>query len=390
MSLERAKAAPLTVYLKMKMNGDPGFLDLLLPYYQNIRSLSVVRPVPVEQLTRALPNFFKSMPSLRSLTLEAGDWGQHIDPLDFSAAHTLKELSLHSVPLYPSILNFRTLTKFSLVDYHFDLHLDVLLGFLEQNQSLESATLCIGFGQPSLHNSQRQTPIENRLLHLSINCDETAAGRALISNIALQRGAALEIRCRRPEISLTAMLSGVSIAHLRNLSSPTFMEYQTFPRAIRLVGPDGSFSYSGIYSSEGTFRDFPVLPLDNIRELRLKHRASRAPTELHLLPSHSLEVLVINSTDSRPISTLLPLPDSISSSLKTLALLDCTITENFMTELVRFASRREKHTSASLHRFVIAYSSNDQLPSEASITRLRRHVAVVEVMEGRELPKDLL
>jgi len=386
LSLERAKAAPLTIYLSM--SGDTGFLDLLLPHHQNIRSLSFAKPVPVEKLTRALPNFFKSMPSLRSLTLEAGSWSQHIDPLDFSAAHALKELSLHSIPLYPSILNLRTLTKFSLVDYYFNLHLDILLGFLEQNHSLQSATLCIGFMQPPLRRSQRQTPIENRLLHLSISCDETADGRALISNIALRSGAALKINYRHPEVTLTAMLSGVSMAHLRNLSSPTFMEYQTFPRVIRLAGPDGSFSYSGTYSSEGTFREFPLLPLDSIRDIHLKYRKSWVPTELHLSSFPSLEVLVIDGTDSRiPLSTVLP--DSASSSLKTLAFLNCAITEDFMGELVRFASRREKRIPALLHRVVIIDSSDERLPSVASIARLRKYVPVVEVMDGRELPKDV-
>jgi len=378
-----------------KLNGDPRFLDLLLPHHQNIGSLSVVRPTTIEEVTRALPKFSKSMPNLRSLTLWApgeANWSQHIDPLDFSAAHTLKDLTLHKIPLYPSILSLRTLTKFTLADSHFGFHVDTLLDFLEQNYLLESVTLCIRFVEPSLRHSQRQTPIWNRLRHLSIICSEPAAdGRALISNIALQRGAALEVQCDYREVSLTAMLSGVSRTHLRNLSSPTFMEYEISPRSIRLVGPDGSFSYHhGTYSpGEGTFKEFPLLPLDNIREVRLKYRKSWDPTELHLLSYPSLEVLVISSTGSGPLSSLFPLPDSISPSLKTLALLDCAITESFMTALAQFASRREKRASTSLRRVVIVYSSSNQLPKEVSIAQLRRHVPVVEIMEGRELPKDL-
>jgi len=392
LSLERAKAAPLTIYLNMiKLRNDPGFLDLLLPHHQNIISLSVVRPATVEELTWALPNLSKSMPNLRSLTIWGpgeADWNQHIDPLDFSAAHALKDLTLHNIPLYPSILNLGTLTELSLAYNRFDFHLDTLLDFLEQNYLLESAKLCIGFAQPSLRHSQRQTPVGNRLLHLSIICAEAADGRALISNIALQRGATLEIHYDHPKETLTTMLSGVSMTHLRNLSSPTLMEYQTYRRTIRLVGPDGSFLYGNTYSLEDTFPEFPLLPLDNIREIRLKCDNPWVPEELHRLTFPSLEVLVISSTGSRHLDTTL-FPDSISLSLKTLAFLNCNITESFMAALTWFASRREKHTSASLRRVVIVCSLNYQLPSEASIAKLRRHVPVVEVIEGRELPKDL-
>jgi len=84
------------------------------------------------------------------------------------------------------------------------------------------------------------------------------------------------------------------------------------------------------------------------------------------------------------------LPDPTSaSSLKTLALLDCSVTEGYMAELAQSTSNRRDTTSASLRRVVIVNLSNNKLPSVASIARLRKYVPVVEVMEGEELPKDL-
>jgi len=75
---------------------------------------------------------------------------------------------------------------------------------------------------------------------------------------------------------------------------------------------------------------------------------------------------------------------------KALAFMACIITEGFMAELAQFASDRKNATSAPLHRVVIVNSSNEQLPTIVLIERLRKHVAVVEVMEGRKLPENVL
>jgi len=40
---------------------------------------------------------------------------------------------MSNIPLYPSTVNVRTLTEFTLLDHHFDLHLGSLLDFLEEN-----------------------------------------------------------------------------------------------------------------------------------------------------------------------------------------------------------------------------------------------------------------
>jgi len=396
LSLERAKAAPLAIHLEpYRLNGDRGFLDglfpyhqntgfpdLLLPYHRNIGSLSVTRTT-VKEFTWALPDSFKPMPNLRSLKLVGAgqdDWAQMTDPFDFSA-HTLRELSLCNIPLYPSFLSLRSLTELELVTHDLDLHLDALLDFLEENPSLESVNLNIRFAEHSVRHSRRQDPIGNRLKRLSISCCSTDL-RALLSAIALRRGAALEIHGGW----LVDILSGLSVPHLRNPSSPTFMEYRTGSGAIRLVGPEGSFTYGGGgYGSGDTFREFPLLPLDNIREFRFIGRELQVPEELHQLTFPSLEVLVIRANSGPPV-----FPDSIPPSLKTLAFLNCFILGGFMDELTRFASRRVEHTLAPLQRVVIVCSSDDRHPSEASIAGLRRHVPVVEVIKGRGLPKDML
>lgn len=182
------------------------------------------------------------MPNLQSLRIakpRGPDPRQPNDPLDFSA-HTLRYLSLYNIPLYPSILSLRTLIEFPILHSRIDLHLDTILGFLEESHSLESASLDIAFTKPSLRRSRRQTPAGNRLRHLAISYKHAVDGQAQISNIALRRGTTLEIHSG--DIGgLTDILFGVSITHLSNLSSAISMEYISHNGTIRLLGPHGSF-----------------------------------------------------------------------------------------------------------------------------------------------------
>ena len=55
----------------------------------------------------------------------------------------LKHLSLMAIPLYPPFLRLRTLADLTLLNYRSNLHLDIILDFLEENRSLECATLNI-------------------------------------------------------------------------------------------------------------------------------------------------------------------------------------------------------------------------------------------------------
>lgn len=391
LSLKRAKAAPLTI--RLDLGGlTRKFLDILLPHFQNTVSFTCINLSNIGDLTRLL-NFPKSMPNLRSLSLTNPRYGdpmsQPVDPFDFSAHTALRELSLCNIPLVPSILSLRTLTKFSLLNHNFRLHIDILLDLLEENRALESASLRIRFAKPSLCHSQRRAPIGNKLQHLSISSDNTGNIRALISGIALRGGGTLEIVHAGMNAELTSILSGVSLTHLPNLSfPPTIMEYGPFPRSIRLLGPGGSFSYKGLVNTECAFGEFPLLPLTNIRELRLECHGPWILRQFRLSSFPSLEVLAVDGTSK--VSLLSPvLPDPATSpSLKTLAFLDCVIKEEFMAQLAKVAFYRKNSPSTPLRRVIIINSEGD-LPAATSIEQLRKHVSVVEVLEGRGFPKDL-
>ncbi|KAF9784678.1 hypothetical protein BJ322DRAFT_861509 [Thelephora terrestris] len=424
LSLERAKSAPLDVFLDLDsgkefnyFDSDVGLdvdvtLDFLLPHAHNVAFLNCFGFASIE-LTKALPNFPKSMPNLRYLTLtgngmDAQDRSRASDPFDFST-HTLRELSLEYFPLLPSFLSLRTLTKFELRGPCTNLHVDTILGFLERNRSLEHAIFCVDF-EDSLRRSQRQTLAKTTLKSLLIYCYKGRDVKPLVSNLALRKGAALEI-LDFGSGGLTRLLSGISTNHLPGLSSPFSMEYQIFPRKIRLLCSDGSLSYTSSWTSDGHTpfgEEFPLLQLADVRELRLKFYGpcffSQSPLlpfpPLYHLPSFpSLEILVIDgsidddsiSSIGGPIklslSTMLPHLTS-SPSLQTLAFLDCSITEDFMGELARVALDRKNHTSASLRRVVIV-NSTGRFPPAGSVGRLKKCVSIVEVLEGKELPKDL-
>ena len=399
LNLERSKAAPLEIELNMRIR-DRGFFDILLPHIKNAGSLSVHGFSSVEELTQVLPNFPRSTPNLRSLTLRAAytktERNQSIAVFE-SLTSTLRYLSLNHFHLYPSFLHLRSLTELELSNFRLNLPLDTLLNFLKENRSLETATLSIGFAEPSLRSSRLATAIENRLRCLSIRCDEALDGRALVSSIVLQRGARLEIDHRSSNATLSGILSGVPATNLSNLSSPTFMECQSYCRLIRLLGPHGVFSFKCLHGPEDPFAEFPLLPLTltTIREFRLVHRRSERalsplkPTVFQPSFFPALETLAVNceTSVSYLFSVLFSNPSS-PPSLKTLAFFDCNLTEDFMEELMRFASSRKNTTSARLHRVVIV-NSKGKLPGFASIDALGKHVPVVDVRMSKELPKDL-
>jgi len=244
-SLERAKAAPLKICLDMEAIEDHRRLwhNIIKPSFKNAETLVVsLIPTP-EDFTEMFPNFPKSMPNLRTLSLEMSDecWDPSFDALE-PPAHTLEDLSLTDVHLSPFLLKLRTLTTLTLHHCQFDLPLDTLLDFLEGNCSLTSANLHINFIEPSLRSSKRQVMKENQLRYLSIGYGNPMDAQALISNIPLQRGAHLEILSNY-NVWLTDIFSGIPTAHLLNLPSPTFMRYSSYQMDIRLDGPNGTFSF---------------------------------------------------------------------------------------------------------------------------------------------------
>lgn len=399
LSLKRSKGAPLELRLNMlQVRSNPGFSDLLLPHTRNTRILDIDSILTIEELTQEFPNFLQSMPNLRSLELwrkdTTGGWDPSIDPFE-PLPHALRSLSLFSIHLYPSFLRLTALTKLLLHNKQFNLHVDALLDFLEENRSLESADLEIRFSESSLRNSQRGSVVVNRLQLLSITCADAEDARALSSNIALRRGAHLEISCRHPYVELNDILSGVSTAHHSNLCSPTFLEYRSNPREIQLHGPNGRFSYIRFLGAGNPFGELSLFPLTSIRELRL---ACGMPPWEQLPPTPyifgwslpALEVLAIerNTSISRFLSPLFLDPSS-TRSLKILAFLNCAITDEFIEgELTRFADDRKKSASTWLHRVVVV-SGEGRFPSIDSIHVLQRHVAVVEMWMGNTLPTDL-
>jgi hypothetical protein len=391
LSLGRVKAVPLTIHLDLdRLKREPRVLSLLVPQLENIQHLLSSGFYTIEELTQPLSYSHESMPNLRSLVLtrsSQADWSRHTDPFDFPADSTLRELSLSSVPLFPSILSLRILTKFSLFDQHVKLHVDTLLSFLEENQSLEDVALAIEFAEHSLRCSQRQTLVGNTLQRLSISdCSAWTTG-ALVSSIPLQKGATLEIR--HDKISgpaLASVFSGVSATRLQYLSSPIVMEFRIPAEKVRLLGFDGSFSYEGCLIPVDSFGKLPLSVLASVRKLLIE---SHGLTKFCLSSFPSLEVLTIDGGSNRSSFPLTPPDPTFPPLLKTLALLNCIFASNFVTEFLQFASNYKTIASASLHRVVIVNSSDEQLPGADFVERLKRHVPLVEVMVGRELPKNL-
>ena len=109
----------------------------------------------------------------------------------------------------------------------------------------------------------------------------------------------------------------------------------------------------------------------------------------HLSSFPALETFTIGrETDLLCLLSPLLSNPSVSPLLKTLGFQDCPLTEEFMEELMRFASDRRNTTSTWLHHVVIANPRGD-FPSIASISALEERVPVVDVRIATELPMDL-
>ena len=406
--LQRAKAAPLEITLfSSSLSESPLFPRIIEPYVHNARTLEARYILTVEHLTAIFPDFPRSMPMLESISLrptteesQEGNWS--INPFEPGFAHTLKHLSLTGIPLYPTLIGIRTLTELTLHWPKGDICLDTLLDFLEGNNSLESADLSIEFTEPPPHNPIRRVK-KNQLRHLSIRCNNIACAQALITTVSLRRGAALEIEIRDENATLVDTLPNVSTAHLLDPPLPTSFEFtyrwHDVLVGVLLRGPGGKFSFSKCPRAKDPFPDIHLLPLTNAREFRLLHfeEAGRTVPEPPVFrPSlfPSLETLAIEcnpkfETDVRRVLSSLLLNPTSSSLLKTLAFLNCTLSEELMEEITKFASERKKTlTSTWLYRVLIVHKDGEFL-SAASIHKLKNYVRVVEARMGSELPEDL-
>ncbi|KAF9777648.1 hypothetical protein BJ322DRAFT_568159 [Thelephora terrestris] len=397
--LQRAKAAPLEITLEMPL--DPSFSDIFAPHSQNTRTLTVRSISTCEELTDAFPNFPQSMPTLRSLALvrrHGTDWDQSIDPFQ-SFVPALERLRLSGVPLYPSLLGLGTLTEFTIRASLFKLHLDTLLDFMEGNPSLERATLDVWFIHISLLTSERKTPMRNQLRYLTVESIDKRDAQALLSSIPLQRGADLHVNLSDKLAVLSNFLPGVSAAHLSDPPSPTFFQLGHSPHDNHIIldGPGGKLSFSGISMSKVLFADLTVLPLGNVREVRLHYWEGdpvvTTPEPPVFNPSYfpALETLAIDcDVDVLDILSVLLSNTPPSPSLKTIGFLNCDLSEDVMEELTKFASeRRNIPTSTPLHRVQIVHKDG-VFPSAASIRRLREYVNVVEARIEDEFSADMV
>jgi len=391
-SLERSRAALLRLHLDV--SPPPyDFCDLLAPHVQRVRTVQVEEIKIIEDITERLPNFPLSMPNLRSLDLartEYDDVSGLDSPLDpfRSFPTTLTSLCLYDIPLYPSFLKLRALRELRLHYYKIHPALDTLLNFVEDNCSLESVGLTINFHNPPSSSSRHRSATTNRLRHLSVSCLDATTARTLISNIPLRRGARLDLTFRDQDVDLNDILSGIPTTHFPNLPSSTSMWYRASPRAIQLIGPNGSFSYYHDFPPGIPFTEFSVLPLTNIRELRLVYDGPPITFDPSSFPVLETLTLKCITGMSRLFSTWL-LDHSLFPSLKTIGFFECAITEDFMEELTRFASNHNNTVSARLRRVVIVHRDG-VFPSAASIHRLERHVSIVDVWFGTNLPVDLM
>ena len=384
--LERAKATPLKITLRMPLSSS--FTDIFASYLQNTRTLAVHSISTIEELMSVFPNFPQSMPTLRSLGLirpQDTDWDPTIDPFE-PFAPPLERLQLTGVPLYASLLKFGTLTEFTFSDRR-STRLDTLLDLLEGNRSLERVTLDIFFTfAPGL----RHNIAMKQLRYLSINCRDEDDAQALISNIPLQRGASLRIHLSDGHRTWSDFLPDVSATHLSNPPSPTFFRLGHGPtKHITLDGPGGKLTFVGL--SEISFADLAVLPLANVREVRLYYRkAAREPPVFSPSYFPALKTLTIDcNVDVLSVLSVLLSNSPPSPSLKTIGFLNCNISEGFMEELTRFASQRQNiPTSTWLHRVQIVHGDG-VFPSAPSVRRLRKYVKVVEVRMEDAFSTDL-
>ena len=395
LSLQRAKAVPLDILLDMTEDKTiPWFSDLLASQIQNTETICINLGTAVQELAKTLRDFPQSMPKLRSLSIVGYgvDWDWTADPFG-PLAPTLACLSLKHIPLYPSFLHPRTLVDLTIAHRSFNLHLDTLLDFLEENRLLERAALEIEFAEPALRSSRRRAAIRNHLQNLRILSLEPRDGNALISSIALQRGAHLDLSLYSQSAGSDDVPPIISMTHLSNLRSPTLMEYNPSLTTIRLLGPNGGFSFCA-FGLKDPFAGLPPAHLTDVREFRYHGSESVSshlkPVALPPPTLPALETLIIKceATLSRHFSALFSNPCS-SPSLKVLAFLDCNLSGGFMGELMRFSVNRKNTTSAWLHRVVIV-NSRGILPNFALIEALRKHVPVVDVRVDERLPPDLM
>ena len=133
--------------------------------------------------------------------------------------------------------------------------------------------------------------------------------------------------------------------------------------------------YNSTYTNSHTDVEEHLVPFPPVAYLK------SGPNNQSSRPSYSHHPAVACDTDSPKRDCLHwpSLPGFSSDSTHSLELFRYT-----------YAIWRKPRNVYIQHRVVMVGQSDGFLPTVASIERLRKHVPVVEVMEGTELPKDLL
>jgi hypothetical protein len=389
LNLQRAEGAPPQICLDVDKVWES--LELSAPINSCIRNAVVLRfsgSRTTSQLTETLQDLPQSTSDLRSLTLDGPrNRGQEssVDPFK-PFPPTLEYLELADVPLHPSLLCVTSLTELVLRQHRLHPPMDALLDFLEGNQSLKRADLDVAFTEPSLHNSERPAAVVNGLRHLSITLNHAEADNILLANLPLSPGAHLEIIANNespPEMDLT----GAPVAQFLNQLSPNLMEYESCGRSIRLLGPNGSFSFRRPGREYDAFEEFRLLPLNGIRKFRLNH-----PVGMWMpgvddveLKGHfpALETLAIDcGLDTSGLSSDL-FPNSIDHpSLRTLAFLNHAFPEGSTEALTKLVSDRHKDAMTKLDRTAIV-DSKGNFPGDPLIDALTKHVLVDLLVDER-------
>ena len=386
LSLQRAEGAPLRVCLDVDKVWESLELSALINCC--IRNAVVLRFSGIRttsQLTETLQDLPRSTSNLRSLGPRNKGQEFSVDPFK-PFPPTLDYLKLADVPRHPSLLCVTSLTELVLRQRRLHLPMDALLDFLKRNQLLKRADLDAAFTEPSLHNSERPAAIVKELRHLSITWNHTEADNILLANLPLSPGAHLEFIANNESPS-EMYLTGAPVARFMNQLSPNLMEYESYGRSIRPLGPNGSFSFRRPGHEYDAFEEFHLLPLNGIRKFRQNRRVGMwMPGVDHIeLKEHlpALETLAIDrGLDASGLFGDL-LPNSIGlPSLRTLAFPNYAFPEGSMEALMKLVSDCHKDAMTKLDRIVIV-DSKGNFPGDPLIDALTKHVLVDLLVDER-------
>lgn len=396
--LECSGAASLSADISVEgvdFEEDEDFMRALLPHVPRISNLSLYGFQPIEDLETHLPSFFASpMPNLTSLKLEQEE--ESTDPFPpegvptpqlFQNVSKLKSLHLTGVPLYPVLRNIKSLAELTLVSDTFPFQ--EFLGFLESNPNLEILDLDVLFANtPALATPERLISFP-RLRRLTLRCGDATSTRALLSCLSLSHGINIEVYQTNPNPPPLASFLPCPSTHILGLFAPIIIiKYLSPPGTLHLSSKNGSFSFRGCKPSRVAHEELDLFATCAVREFRLRlGNQCRLSWTLGRLPK--LEALVISNGSLEPefLSVLAEDP-VLCPSLKTIAFLECELTNEAVHGLGGILAKRAHSIAARLHRVVIVNRTRD-LPNRHLVSHLQRFIPQVDIAVGNKLP-DLL